>query len=433
MAEREPCPWKGRRGRRPGVGGSSSRLILERLEDRCTPSRFAVTDLGTLGGPESYAWGLNNQGQVVGDSLTASGQDHCFIWQKGQMTDLGTLGGDSCIAFAINNYGQVAGQSMIFNGIDKHAFVWRNGVFTNDLGTLGGPTSGATGINDAGFVTGQSDLASGNYHAFIWDPGTSQMTDMGTLGGTVSAARGINSLGQVVGGSFTGNSSNHAYIWYQGVMTDLGSILGGKVSKAYAINSAGWIVGTSNLPGDGVTHAFLAHDGIGTDLGTFGGPDSFARAINAFGQIVGDAAIPDGTHHGFLWQNGVMTDLNQMISASSGWVVATAYGINFRGQIAAWATKDGGPTHAVLLSPRFATPPGPWLTVAPTQHPPGGSGTQTQAYASAGAVRPPAEPLPEGTGARVASVAEKSLLGARPTRSTRGPTIEALSDPLGVI
>src|SRR5215831_5677384 len=75
-------------------------------------------------------------------------------------------------------------------------------------------------------------------------------------------------------------------------VTDLGT-LGGTFSWATGINEAGWVDGFSNLPGDVDQHAFFWRDGVMTDVGTLGGPNSgvsfYGRRPNALGQIAGAA------------------------------------------------------------------------------------------------------------------------------------------------
>ena len=128
--------------------------------------RDTVTLLGGLGGAMSNAAnGINNRGQVVGQSdLPGDTVTHAFLWQKGVMTDLGTLPGDSnSMAFDINEKGQVVGVSCAEN-FNCRAFLWEDGVMT-DLNTLIPPNSPlfltfGAGINDRGEITGTACVLS---------------------------------------------------------------------------------------------------------------------------------------------------------------------------------------------------------------------------------------------------------------------------------
>src|SRR5262245_27387845 len=139
---------RGRGWRRgPGRGPRRQPLAVETLESRCMLS-YTVTDLGTLPGDRSSAaYGINNLGQVVGNS-----DDHAFLYDGGKMIDLGALPGSvRSSATAINDAGQVVGRSGSLGG-RVHAFLYEGGKM-NDLGTLPGDTiSEAYGINANGQV-----------------------------------------------------------------------------------------------------------------------------------------------------------------------------------------------------------------------------------------------------------------------------------------
>ena len=94
------------------------------LETQPISAQSSMTDLGTLGGCCSIAAGINERGQVVGESQIESGQTHAFLWQNGTMTDLGTLGGSYSYANGINARGQVVGGSQTVSG-ENHAFLWQ--------------------------------------------------------------------------------------------------------------------------------------------------------------------------------------------------------------------------------------------------------------------------------------------------------------------
>jgi probable HAF family extracellular repeat protein len=220
-----------------------------------------IEDLGTLGGPDSVGEFVNERGQVAGVSYTsftpnpATGiptQDP-FLWDNGTMIDLGTLGGTAGWPWGLNNRGQVTGQSNLADDVHFHAFLWSRGVLT-DLGTLGGDKSSARWINDAGEVVGRAELYPGlkNRHGFLWKNGV--MTDLGILAGdTCSTAYAINSSEQIVGDSGNCSSINRGFLWENGgPIVDLQTLVipGSDVTiqETNYINDAGEISGFGTLP-----------------------------------------------------------------------------------------------------------------------------------------------------------------------------------------
>jgi len=310
---------------------------------------YSVTDLGTLGG-NSYALGLNNNGDVVGYSYTSAGSIHAFLFSDGLMSDLGALGGSYSVASDINDKGTIVGQAENSAGQD-HAFVYEKGSMT-DLGTLGGTESGAGGINNLGQVVGSSMNAAGTTQAFLYSNGG--MTELNTWGGGASYATDINNGGDIVGWAsilpdFV--SPEHPFYFDDGVAMPIGSY-GGTTGVANAINSAGDVVGfgitTSSQMG-----AFFYSDGVFTNMGTLGGNYSIAYGLNDKGQAVGKSAT-DGynNEHAFLYDDKFgMLDLNSFLPTNSNFVsLYQAMDINNRGEIVGVGYLGDGSMHAFLMS-----------------------------------------------------------------------------------
>lgn len=272
-----------------------------------------MQDLGTLGGPNSYAYGINNAGQVVGHAEISPGTVHAFLWSSGTMQDLGTLGGIASEAAGINASGQIVGSAQTADG-SWRAFLWNNGVML-DLGTLPGyVNSYAFGVNANGHVVGGAYADDGTYHAFLWKHGA--MQDLGTLPDYVnSQALGVNSNDEVVGFAATADNILDAFLWQQGVMQDIGPMVGFD-SMASAINRSGQIVGVAsdvNL----IPYGFLSSGGVVQDLGTWpGGPanlvDTDAIGIDNAGDAVGYADLANGNTDAILWSAGAMQDLGSL-------------------------------------------------------------------------------------------------------------------------
>jgi probable HAF family extracellular repeat protein len=132
-------------------------------------------------------------------------------------------------------------------------------------------------------------------------------------------------------------------MWQNGAVTDLGT-LGGTQSAAYAINNLGEVVGWAHTASE-ATHVFLWSAGKMSDLGAFG-LDPVGNAINNHGVIVGQSG-----NSAWVWNNGSFQNLNNLIPANSGFTLDNATAINDNGPNRRQRAQRPGQEHAFLLNP----------------------------------------------------------------------------------
>ena len=327
----------------------------------CSGAAYSITGLGTISGydTKTVPTAINSSGQVVGvaqSDTTNSLPYHAFLYSNGSIHDLQTFGGTNSRADGINQSGEVVGTANLpasgGNPEQSQAFVY-NGAGLQPLGSLvpGGASQG-WGINNLGQVVGNSATSTNSQlfnTVFLYSAGG--MQDLGNLGALSSSitAGQINDSGQMAGTYFqASNNAPRGFVYSGGVLQTIGTF-GGSQSFARAMNSSGQVVGFADLSGDTIIHAFL-FDGTMHDLGALQSPGgSVGLGINNLGQVVGIANVGNASH-AFLYSGGPLVDLNSLINPASGWVLNSADVINDLGQIAGEGTF-GGQNRAFLLTP----------------------------------------------------------------------------------
>jgi probable HAF family extracellular repeat protein len=375
---------------RSTVNGVSHGFLLPTTQ---AALRYAVTDLGTVGRLPGQPFTLTDNRLIAGTAVTDSGL-HAVVWSRGNvMTDLGSAGLTS-IAWAINDSGMVVGQSEIgtqdpggedFCGTNSLGlpatgapcvpFAVQNGTM-NALRTLGGANGVAYAVNARGQIAGAAenravDPACPSPQKYQFKPvfwhgaEVEELPPAGSDRNGVAVA--INENGDMVGSSgncaeFSANSLEHlqplhALLWETGRVIDLGNLGGtGQIlgHGTHQINNNREVVGWSDVAGDRAAHAFRwTKIGGMQDLGTLDGDGhSLGLGINDAGVITGISAAPDfSTLRAFVWRGGVMTDLNQLIPATSALYLLTACSVNARGEIIGFAVDHLGNVHGYLAAP----------------------------------------------------------------------------------
>ncbi len=358
--------YSGKSGWHLGVS-QPSRDVPSPYQPSSNKQRYRVIPIGPPFGRESsfltLSRAVNNRGTVSGYGYNGTSTEDLFLtsvpftWRQGKLSLLPLLDGwPAAFAFGVNDREQVVGSAnrTDSNGnIIQTAVLWDRGKPINVGARFQGAiTSFASDANNTGRMVGAYFDRNGTEVPFTTLGNTTQLLPL--LDGMTNAepAR-INDLGEIVGQQFSPTEAIPC-LWYPNrdgyVAVNLGS-LGGTLGFALGINELGFTVGYSTVSGDQHVQAFLWF-GVLMNLGTLpGDTDSLAYDINDRNQIVGLSGTATTTRT-FLWENGQMTDLHDLVSPDTPPFNDSVGQINDRGEIPVDTMHADGTQAGFLLVPK---------------------------------------------------------------------------------
>jgi probable HAF family extracellular repeat protein len=366
----------------------------QRPEAAKAQTQYQVSNLPSVGGTSSGGNSINDQSWVAGYSRFPDRNRHAALWRNSLLTDLGTLGGpNSSVAWNVKNtagilvgISQTADPEPIENwssmnfystpnnvGYINLGFVWEGGPMRALPNFPGGNNGFATGANNLRQVVGWAETGvhdptcccqdEPRHQVFqflpaMWILGPpDQIHELPLIpGDTSGAATAINDNGQIVGISGICDkaegrrTAKHAVLWENGGVTDIGNLGAEWWNTPTAINQRGDVVGFNGDPafveGD-IVHAFMwtREDGI-RHLKPLKGRspqhvDSEAYGINEARQVVGVSCDADFVDcRAVVWDRGnTPIDLNDLKGGYSAHL-ETAKDINDSGEITGRAITD---------------------------------------------------------------------------------------------
>lgn len=343
------------------IGGVSHGFLLKRGRQ----PRYTVTDLGTLGGNLSFAYGVSNSGVVAGSAALPNGDQHPFLWQNGKMVDLGTAGGangsgqnpsGSLRVPIVTETSRTDPQGGDFCGWGTHriclAGYWKDGKLTT-LPTLGGNNAIGFSGNERGQIVGYAEKSTPDatcaqpgklaFAPAMWSP-NGEISELSLpKGDSAGWAYGVNDKGEAVGA--TGTCENvsapaangflagpRAVLWENGIPRDLGKLGPDGDTVAVGINNRTEIVGSSAYRGflwsrdQGMEEiAALGEDQVGA-------PSS----INNSRQVTGASCDAQFNCAAMLWERYTSVDLNTLVPEDTSMYLVFGTWINDIGEIAGW-------------------------------------------------------------------------------------------------
>jgi hypothetical protein len=269
------------------------------------PYEFQVIDVP--GAQSTRVFGISAKGDIVGFYRDSGGVLISFVRHRdGTVVPFQLPGAIQTVVRGINAAGDLAGDYTDADGV-SHGFVFRRGVLTNI--DVAGSEVFIRNVDDAGVVIGDQYTATG-------DPSTFR--------------------------AFTFHNGTFAWLSTPGVMVE-------PVGFPCNRNTAGAVVGTSDFPEEGSSHAYVIWSGVVTPLTYGDAPFTAATAISPTGVVVGHYAYVPNGGFGWIWKDGVFTDLEVPFADHQ----INPKGINARAEIVGTYRDSANKEHSFLATPKL--------------------------------------------------------------------------------
>jgi len=272
-----------------------------------------------------------------------------------QMVDLdpgNVLGGADSAGLAINDRGDVAGNGRRSDGLDEPLW-WDQSFSPTRLGG-GYPVARPGAIDNANLMTGYIEQPLSAGRAVQWAPPLlplpTSLTPLVPGPNSWTRANDANETGLRVGAATGAGTGIVPTFWDAGGSSHrlfLDGSYAVRLGESTAVNESNAMVGWTC---DGLCltkQAFMKPLFGGTaPLGSLGGSEAIPSAINNADKVVGQAMVANGKWHAFLWDHGLLIDLQSLIPGA---VESYATDINDFDQVVGWYTTASGQAKAFLI------------------------------------------------------------------------------------
>ena len=342
-------------------------LEAERVQSSARAAKgeteFATsTRLPSLGS-SSEALGVNEDGTVIaGHSFDRAGMLYAVKWtlQSGRwiITTLPYPG--SAAGRAVNNAGDVVGYGAT---APRRAVLWPSTGGYIALGCDSDQTL-AHAISARGQVVGGQGpgavVGPGPSGAAVWQSAQDCRDDLPALAeGWTAFAAAVNGDGTMVGGSGSGSFEGGVPVRWTHVGDQWSiDLLDSRQGRVSAANARGDLAGHVSVPctsAAGCLRARIWHAAGGArELATLGGADSWARGINADGEVVGLSTSADGVTTAFFWSEARGMVALPVKDARPRPMESATYGLTAPASLLEWMRK-GAPSSGWSETPEHRT------------------------------------------------------------------------------